>query len=326
MHTAASPSIAVVIPSFKVTRHIQKVIADIGPEVGAIYVIDDCCPDRSGDFVRQHVTDARVRVLQNAQNLGVGGATMAGYRQAADDGFSVIVKIDGDGQMKPSLIPRFIQPILDGTADYTKGNRFYNIEDVRSMPLMRLIGNAALSFITKISTGYWHLFDPTNGFTAIHARLIPWLPMNKISQRYFFESDLLFRLNTLGAVVRDIPMKAVYDDEESNLKIGQILGRFLTGHLRNFGKRIFYSYFLRNFSLASVELLLGSLSLLFGVTFGAHAWLQSIDQQLAASSGTVMLAALPVIIGVQLLLSFLNYDIESTPSVPIANLLPERDR
>lgn len=221
MHTATNQAIAVVIPSFKVTRHIQKVIAGIGPEISAIYVVDDCCPDRSGDFVRQHVTDARVRVLQNAQNLGVGGATMAGYRQAVADGFSVIVKIDGDGQMNPALIPNFIQPILNGQADYTKGNRFYNIEDVRAMPTIRLIGNAGLSFITKISTGYWNLFDPTNGYTAIDARLINWLPLEKISQRYFFESDLLFRLNTLSAVVRDIPMKAVYADEESNLKIGQ---------------------------------------------------------------------------------------------------------
>lgn len=208
-----SNRIAVVIPCYKVTRHILSVIAGIGPECCRIYVIDDRCPDESGAFVRDNCSDPRVKVLVNEVNLGVGGAVMAGYKAAIEEGMDIIVKVDGDGQMNPRLIPEFVAPILVGEADYTKGNRFFNLEEIANMPPVRLFGNAVLSFLTKISTGYWDLFDPTNGFTAIHRDVAARLPMAKISRRYFFETDILFRLNTLRAVVVDIPMSAVYADE-----------------------------------------------------------------------------------------------------------------
>src|SRR3990167_585640 len=187
--------IAVVIPCYKVTPHILDVLKQIGPEVSLIYVIDDACPDHSADFVRTHCHDLRVQVLYNPKNLGVGGAVMAGYRAAMLEHATLIVKLDGDGQMDPSLIPQLVAPILRGDADYTKGNRFFNLEKIRSMPTLRLFGNALLSLITKLSTGYWDLFDPTNGYTAIHAAVAKHLPLEKISQGYFFESDILFRLN-----------------------------------------------------------------------------------------------------------------------------------
>ena len=139
---------------------------------------------------------------------------------------SVVVKVDGDGQMDPRLIPSFVYPILRGEADYTKGNRFFDLESVRTMPRFRLLGNAILSFMTKLSSGYWNLFDPTNGFTAIHTDVARHLPFDKISRRYFFETDILFRLNTLRAVVVDVPMEAKYGDEVSNLKISKIVLEF----------------------------------------------------------------------------------------------------
>jgi len=209
--------IAVVIPSYKVTKHILDVIAAIGEEVHRIYIVDDCCPDRSGEFVEQHCSDSRVVVLRNETNQGVGGAMMAGYKAAIEDGMDIIVKIDGDGQMDPALLQAFVSPIVSGEADYAKGNRFFDLESVRTMPKRRLFGNAALSFMTKLSSGYWNLFDPTNGYTAIHASVAKYLPFEKISNRYFFETDMLFRLNTLGAVVVDVPMVAKYADEVSNL-------------------------------------------------------------------------------------------------------------
>ncbi len=310
-------SIAVVIPSYKVTRHILGVVAGIGPEVGRIYVVDDKCPDHSGDFVQANCTDPRVVVLRHAQNQGVGGAVMTGYRAAIADGASVIVKVDGDGQMDASLIPAFVAPILSGEADYTKGNRFFNLERIRSMPPMRLFGNAVLSFLTKLSSGYWDLFDPTNGFTAIHADAARFLPFDKISKRYFFETDMLFRLNTLGAVVADVPMDAVYGDEVSNLKISRIVTEFAAKHVRNFFKRLFYNYYLRSMSLASIELPLGVLLLLFGILFGVSHWIGAAQQDVATPAGTVMLAALPVIMGVQLILAFLAYDIASVPRRPL---------
>lgn len=309
--------VGVVIPSFRVTAHVLDVIARVGNECHAIYVVDDACPDRSGDFVREHCSDPRVKVVYNEVNQGVGGAVMRGYREAVIDGCDVVVKVDGDGQMAPELLPQFIRPILEGHADYTKGNRFFDLSEISQMPTVRLVGNAVLSFMSKISSGYWDVFDPTNGYTAIHARVIEHLPLNKISRRYFFESDMLFRLNTLRCVVLDIPMDASYGDEKSNLKIKSILFDFLFKHARNFFKRIFYNYFLRDLSPASLELLAGPLLLLLGAAYGATQWHSSASQNVATAAGTVMMAALPILMGFQLILAFLTHDMQSVPRVPI---------
>ena len=310
-------TIAVVIPSYKVTAHIQAVIANIGPEVDRIYVVDDACPEGSGRLVQAQVTDARVRVIFCESNLGVGGAVMTGYRAALADGVDCIVKVDGDGQMDPQLLPQFVAPILDGRADYTKGNRFFNLEDVQAMPFARLAGNAVLSFMCKASSGYWSIFDPTNGYTAISRQAASLLPLDKISPRYFFETDMLFRLGTFGAVVQDIPMRAVYGTEKSNLSVKKVIFSFAMGHVRNFSKRILYNYFLRGFSVASVELVLALGFLLFGGFYGLTKWVQSAQSGVYASSGEVMLAALPVIVGVQLLISFIGFDMQSQPKVPL---------
>jgi glycosyltransferase involved in cell wall biosynthesis len=311
---AANPAaIAVVIPSYRVTRHILGVLAGIGPEVTRIYVVDDRCPDGSGALVRAQCADPRVTVLEHAENQGVGGAVMTGYRAAIADGMQIIVKVDGDGQMDAALIPQFVAPILNGEADYTKGNRFFDLEQIRQMPPLRLFGNAVLSLMTKLSSGYWDLFDPTNGYTAIHADAARHLPFDKISKRYFFETDMLFRLNTLNAVAVDVPMDASYGDEVSNLKISKIVTEFLFKHVRNFSKRIFYNYYLRNMSLASVELPLGLALLAWGTVYGVVHWIASAKAGVATAPGTVMLSALPVLMGTQLVLAFLAYDISSVP-------------
>jgi dolichol-phosphate mannosyltransferase len=309
--------VAVVIPCYRVTRHIEEVIGAMPAGVWRIYAVDDCCPDQSGEHVRRHVADGRVRVLRNEENQGVGGAVMAGYRAAIADGAAIIVKIDGDGQMDPSLLWRFVEPIAAGEADYTKGNRFYNLEQLRQMPGLRLLGNAALSFMSKLSTGYWDVFDPTNGYTAIHADMARLLPLEKISRRYFFETDMLFRLNTLRAVVVDVPMDARYGGEVSSLRISRVAFEFLGKHTRNFFKRVFYSYYLRDMSVASFELPIGIASLLFGVAYGSIHWIRSSAVDVATPAGTVMLSGLPVIVGVQLLLAFLAHDVASVPRRPV---------
>lgn len=312
--------ISVVIPSYKVKKHILDVIRSIGPEVCRIYVVDDCCPEASGDFVRQNCDDPRVIVLRNEANQGVGGAVMAGYQAAIDDGMDVMVKMDGDGQMDARLIPDFVAPIIAGEADYTKGNRFFDLEEIRAMPKVRLFGNAVLSFMTKLSSGYWNLFDPTNGYTAIHREVVKHLPMGKISKRFFFETDILFRLNTLRAVVVDVPMDAKYGDEVSNLKIGKIIGEFFVKHVRNFSKRIFYNYYLRDMSLASIELPLGCLFILFGIFFGIFNWVEAASAGSTTPAGTVMLSALPIIVGLQLVLAFLGHDISAVPTRPFQRI------
>jgi len=322
----AACTVAAVIPCYRVRAHILSVIDRIGPECSVIYVIDDKCPEGSGKHVQEHCRDPRVRVIFHEENRGVGGAVMTGYRAAIEDGVTIAVKVDGDGQMDPALIPIFIAPILAGAADYTKGNRFFNVEDAKSMPAIRLFGNAVLSFMSKFSSGYWTIFDPANGYTAIHAAIARQLPLEKIRRRYFFESDMLFRLNTIRAKVVDVPMVARYGDEKSGLVVRKILGEFLVNHLGNFVKRIAYNYFLRDFSLASLELVVGALFVAFGTMFGAYEWYRSVASGIVATAGTVMLAVLPIVLGVQLLLSFIGYDVASTPSEAIHPLLSQRPR
>ncbi|MBH1590025.1 glycosyltransferase family 2 protein [Stenotrophomonas maltophilia] len=310
-------AIAVVIPSYKVTRHILGVIAGIGPEVDTIYCVDDACPEQSGRFIEQNNTDPRVRVLYNQVNQGVGGATMAGYRQAAADGMAVIVKIDGDGQMDPTLLPSFVAPILNGEADYTKGNRFWDLSQISQMPLLRRLGNLGLSFLAKASSGYWRLFDPTNGYTAIHAAVAQRLPMEAISTRYFFETDLLFRLNAMQAVVQDVPMDARYGDEVSNLKISQVLGEFALKHARNFCKRIAYRYYLRDLTIASLELVAAFVLLGGGALYGGWNWIVAAGTGVSAPVGTVVLPAIAIVSGLQFMLAFLSYDIANQPVTPV---------
>ncbi|TDJ70679.1 MAG: glycosyltransferase [Planctomycetota bacterium] len=308
-----APKIAVLIPSFRVKQHILGVLAKIGPECAAIYVVDDACPEGSGAYVEAECKDPRVRVLRHEVNQGVGGATMTGYRAALEDGARILVKLDGDGQMDPALIPRLVAPILAGEADYAKGNRFFELEGLSSMPKYRLLGNSALSFMNKLSSGYWDIFDPTNGFTALHAAVAAQLPWDRLSRRYFFESDLLFRLATLRAVVVDVPMPAVYGDETSGIVLRHAVGEFAWGHLRNTVKRIFYNYYLRDFNIASIEILVGLAFVVFGVTFGAVRWIQGGASGIPSTTGTVMLAALPIILGTQFLLGFVTHDLSSMP-------------
>ncbi|WP_231907934.1 glycosyltransferase family 2 protein [Cupriavidus sp. USMAHM13] len=318
--------IAVVIPSYKVTEHILSVIDRICNLVWRIYVVDDACPLASGNFVEAHCKDPRVTVVRHAQNRGVGGAVMTGYRAAIADGATIIVKVDGDGQMDPELLPEFVLPIISGEADYTKGNRFYDLANIGRMPPVRIMGNAALSLMAKLSTGYWDIFDPTNGYTAIHADVARRLPFDRISERYFFETDLLFRLGTYRAVVVDIPMDAVYGDEVSNLKVSKIIGEFMMKHIRNFGKRIFYSYFLRDLSLASIELVVGVLALLFSILFGGYHWMLSTRQEVGTPVGTIMIAALTFLTGLQLILAFFGFDIANIPKRPIHRHFPVMQR
>lgn len=317
----APPELAVVVPCFRVAESILAVIGGIPAYVAQIHVVDDACPDGSGRLVQEHCDDPRVRVHFNDANLGVGGAVMAGYRAAMAAGARIVVKMDGDGQMDPAALAQLVAPIARGQADYAKGNRFYDLAQIGRMPALRIVGNALLSFMTKLSSGYWDLFDPTNGYTAVHAGVLARLPLHKVSQRYFFETDMLFRLNIMRAVVADVPMDAKYGAETSNLKISRVVLDFAAKHARNTFKRVFYNYFLRDLSLASIELVLGLVFLASGTAMGAWFWAQSASTGVESAVGSVMLVALQIIVGIQLLLGFLAYDIASVPRRPQHPLL-----
>lgn len=310
--------VAVVIPCYKVVNHIESVLQEVESQVDWIICVDDACPEGSGRYIESKVSDRRVVVLFHESNQGVGGATLTGFSYALDLGADIMVKVDGDGQMEPSLISVIADPVLRDKADYAKGNRFFYIANIKGMPLLRIFGNLALSFMTKVSTGYWNVFDPTNGFIAINSKIFSRLPINNISRNYFFESDMLFYLGLLGAVVRDVPMKAKYENEKSNLRVMNNIPIFLWGNFRNTIKRIFYSYYLRDFSIGSITLPLSIAFIGFGLWFGVDRWLYSLQIGTPATAGTVLLSALPIILGTQLFLSFLSEDMSRIPRHPIS--------
>ena len=305
-----------VVPSYKVTSHVVDTLGEIGDEVSHIIVIDDACPDGSGKLVQEKVSDKRVQVIFHEENQGVGGAMITGYKAALKTDANIIVKLDGDGQMDPAQILDLIAPIVNGRADYTKGDRLDSLTGLSQMPSIRLIGNSGLSLLTKISTGYWNITDPTNGFTAIHRDVLKALPLDMLSKGFFFESDMLFRLSLYRAVVWDVPMQARYGTEKSNLNIMKTLWEFPWKHFKNFHKRLFYNYYLRDISAASIELPIGFVLSWFGLIFGLSAYNQSIATGVAATTGTVMISVVPLILGFQLLLAFVSHDVSSVPNRP----------
>lgn len=305
-----------VVPCYKVKGHILRVITRTPAWFEGIVCVDDGCPDKSGDFIEANNTDPRVVVVRLARNQGVGGAVLAGYAEAARRGARVMVKVDGDDQMDLGYAAQLVAPILLGEADYAKGNRFTSISHLTRMPTVRVLGNAALSFAAKVSTGYWNIFDPTNGYTALEANVARLVMEKRVSRRFFFETDLLYHLGTLRAVVRDVPMPARYADEVSNIRIGAIVGPFALKHLRNFAQRVVGQYFVRDFNAASVELIFGMFFSLFGLAYALSYFANRVPGQ-AASAGVVMLAALPVILGVQFLLQAMNFDVLNVPNRPI---------
>ncbi|HEX3699515.1 MAG TPA: glycosyltransferase family 2 protein [Phenylobacterium sp.] len=306
----------VVVPCYRVKAHVLEVIAKTPAWVDGIVCVDDACPERSGDFIEANVRDPRVRVLRLEKNQGVGGATLAGYAEAIRAGGKIVVKVDGDDQMDLGHMAQLVAPILLGEADYAKGNRFTSVSHLRAMPTVRVFGNAVLSFAAKVSTGYWNIFDPTNGYTAIEATVARLVLEKRVSRRFFFETDLLYHLSTLRAVVRDVPMPSRYADEVSNIRIGAIIGPFALKHLRNFAQRVLGQYFVRDFNAASLELVFGLFGILFGLGYAAHYVSTRVPGQVA-SAGVVMAAALPIILGAQFLLQAVNYDVLNPPSRPI---------
>lgn len=309
------PKIGVVIPAFKVTKHLSPLVQKIGAEVQTIIIVDDACPEHSGKIAAESSPDSRVLLIENSENLGVGGAVKEGYKLALKLDLDVIIKIDGDGQMDPALIPQLIAPIVNGKADYAKGNRFFNIDSLRSMPKVRIFGNLVLSFHSKLSTGYWSIFDPNNGYTAIRTETLKSLPLEKVSDRYFFESDMLFQLGLQSSVVADIPMNSRYGNEESNLRIKRVLFEFPYKHFRNTFKRIFYNYYLRDFSVASIELLVGAGLTLFGAIFGLSKYFHYRNLGEFTPTGTQIIVAMSVLSGLQFLLGFLAIDMRRNRSI-----------
>lgn len=303
---------AVVIPAYKVSETIVNVINSIPDDVDLVIVVDDACPQSSGKVAEGSGRD-NLMVLYHDDNQGVGGAVITGYKRAIELGCDIVIKMDGDGQMDPTYIQSLIDPLIHNKADYTKGNRFRDFNALKSMPKVRLFGNSVLSFLIKFSSGYWNIMDPTNGYTAIHRRALDRLNLDKISKRFFFESDMLINLNIINAVVQDVPIPARYGREKSSLNIKKVFVQFPPKIFKGLIKRVFLKYFVYDFNMASVYILLGLPMFLFGLTLGVIEWMRSILTGETRSAGTIMLVALPIIVSFQMLLQAIQIDINSVP-------------
>lgn len=325
VRTAPQPErVAVVIPAFRVARHIENVIRKLPSFVSDVIVVDDASPDETAQIV-DRLADPRVHLLRHERNGGVGAAMVTGYRHALALGADVVVKMDGDEQMDPAYLVPLLEPILAGEADYTKGSRFFHTRQLRQMPLLRRIGNLGLSFLTKASSGYWDVFDPTNGYTAIHRRVLEMIEWNSVDRRWFFETSMLIELNLARAVVRDVQIPARYADETSTLSAASALIRFPRKLLAAFFRRLWLQYFVREYSPVSLFLTTGLPLSAFGFLWGVVHWVQSAKTGVAASTGTVMVAVVPLILGFQLLLQAVSLDIQNTPRTPLSRFSPRRE-
>jgi glycosyltransferase involved in cell wall biosynthesis len=305
-----------------VEREIEAVLCDVPAYIRHIIVVDDGSPDRTADVVL-HVAerDPRIMLLRHERNEGVGGAMTTGFRKALELGAQVVAKVDGDGQMDIGRLPDLLSPLITGKADYTKGNRFRDFAALRQMPLIRRVGNMGLAFLTKAATGYWNLFDPTNGFFAIRTEVLAQLPLDRIDKTYFFETSMLANLYLLGAVVQDVPMPARYKGEFSSLVVHRVLFEFPPKLLATIVRRAILKNFLYDFSMVSVYLITGVPLLLFGLIFGAIKWVHYASLGIPAPTGTVILPTLCVLLGIQLLLSATESDLRSVPRQPLTGAL-----
>ncbi|MCL4270366.1 MAG: glycosyltransferase family 2 protein [Anaerolineales bacterium] len=314
--------IAVVIPAYRVERDIQSVLQGIPAYVTTVIVVDDASPDASADLVAAAAKrDRRIILVRHEQNQGVGGAMVTGFSKAMELGVEIVIKLDGDGQMDPAHIPALITPLIEGDADYVKGNRFRDFQSLKKMPLIRRIGNLGLSFLTKAATGYWNIFDPTNGYFAIRADVLKQIPLGKIDKTYFFETSMLSHLYLLDAYVMDVTIPARYSGETSSLSIRRVLFEFPFKLTRTLVKRIILKYFILDFSMMSIYLLTGIPLLLFGLIFGITKWIQYAQLGIPAPTGTVILPTLSVILAIQILLSAIEIDLNAAPRKVISKAL-----
>ena len=304
--------IAVVAPCRNEAAHIAEVIRSMPDLVDHIIVVDDCSTDNTV-VVAEACGDHRVVVLRTESNQGVGGATIVGYEKGLELGSDVLVKMDGDGQMPAEYLPDLLDALVEKDFDYAKGNRFLAGESLGSMPKHRLWGNVALTFMTKLASGYWHVFDPQNGYTAIKSRPLRMLDLKKVHRRFFFENDMLIALNYHSSRVADVAIPSRYGSEVSDLnpvKIGMTFPFLLS---RRFVRRIYERYVLRDFSPVALFLMMGAVLFCWGLGFGVYLWFETALTGRPTPTGTIMLSLLPLILGFQLLLQAIVLDIQNTP-------------
>ena len=317
-HPYSQLNVVVVVPAYNEERQITDVLNSMPTWVRTVVVVDDASTDDTGPRVASFArTNQRIVLIRHKRNAGVGGAMVTGFAKAIQLGAQVVVKMDADGQMSPEHLAQLIRPLVDGEADYAKGNRFHDFRALGRMPKLRRLGNMVLSFLTKGAVGYWNIFDPCNGYVAIRGEVLSQIPLHKIGQSFYFETSMLSQLYLQGAVVKDVPMPARYGDEKSHLSIPRIVGEFPARLLASFSKRMVLKHFVYDFSMCSLYLVAGLPMLLGGTAFGVWKWLSYAQAGVSAPTGTVVIPALLIILGFQLVLAATAEDLRSVPRQPL---------
>lgn len=302
--------IAVAIPCYKVEQHLEQVIVGIPAFVDTILLVDDGSPDGTPALVdRLASADCRITALHHERNQGVGGAMKTAFCKTLEMDVDVVVKLDGDGQMDGTYIAPLVEALQGG--DFAKGNRLFDRRKLRRMPTIRRVGNMGVGFMVKAASGYWNVSDPVNGFFAIRTATLRRMDLGRVADRYFFESSMLIEMHYAGARIVEVTMPAIYADEHSNLSIGHTLFSFPPRLVAAWLRRLHLSYFVYDFNICSLYLLVGLPSFLFGLVFGLCEWIHYASISSPSPTGTIMVAVLTFILGFQMLLAAAQYDISA---------------
>jgi len=310
METFKNHTIAVVIPCYKVEQHIQKVVAEIPGYITSIILVNDASPDNTGEILdKLAIENSKIKIIHHLKNQGVGGSMVSGFKEAIKQNMDAVIKIDGDGQMDISFFEKILKAVFDEKYNFAKGNRFFDQKMLQKMPAIRRIGNFGMGFLIKLASGYWNVFDPANGFFCIRTSTLKRIDLERLAKRFFFESSLLIELYYSGAKIKDIAMPAIYAEEKSNLSIWKTLFTFPPKLFNAFIRRIWLRYFIYDFNIGSLYIFFGIPLFLFGLIFGIIKWIHYAGLHTATPTGTIMIAVISLILGFQLTLAAIQYDI-----------------
>ncbi len=303
--------IAAVVPAYNEAKLIGRTIVSMPDWVDMIIIINDCSKDETLARARE-INDPRVHVIDHPKNTGVGGSIIDGHKLALELGADVNVVMAGDGQMDPTYLPDLLDPICDHGYEFTKANRFFSRAALAGMPKIRMVGSIFLSFATKVGSGYWNLFDPQNGYTAIHRSALRRIDLNRIARGYEFENDLLIWLNIANVRAKDVPIPAVYGEAVSTMRLHRVAGAIGMLLVRGFWRRMLLKHVLASFSPVALLFFTGLALVTFGTAVGVWVVVETLGPPVA-STASVLLAVGPLLTGIHMLVSALTLDIQSTP-------------
>ncbi len=303
----------VIIPYFKSGNLLIDVLNKIPDLIDFVFIIDDDSPIPLPDIPELDYT-FKIIIIKHQINKGVGGAMKTGFEKALENQeIKYFFKVDSDDQMDLSQLSKLLDQLKDKDYDFAKGNRLYDIKVIKRMPFIRRFGNLALSFITKMCTGYWAVQDPTNGYFGVTRKALAQLDLKRLHDSYFFETSLLGELFLQDSTISSVKMPPIYKNEVSNMNVFLIPFEFLPKLFSILLKRIYYKYFLFDLNIGSIYLFLSLSSFAFGLTFGLYHYHKNLNLGLTTPAGTVIIFALAILISFNLFLSWLDFDTKNYP-------------